>query len=241
MPAYLVGGAAFGGAGCLAVDLVMGHEVQNAFCAVRPPGTMPSVRTQWDSASSTTSRSLPRMRWPSMASSGSPSSTSTHHGNGTEDIFKGNDKVLMCSIFQHPFYPYSGADNPAPNMCGTCPPSRFGRWEFRDAVTGAWLPRLEEFKPQMIFISAGFDAHYEDDMGSPEAVREGLCVGDRAVESGGGQARREAHRLHARGRLCPVGPGAQCGGPSPVPGRSRTINLQRPSALILIPINPAFG
>jgi acetoin utilization deacetylase AcuC-like enzyme len=89
-----------------------------------------------------------------------------HHGNGTEDIFKGNDKVLMCSIFQHPFYPYSGADNPAANMVNVPLPAGSGGEEFRGAIADVWLPRLNEFKPQMIFISAGFDAHYEDDMGS---------------------------------------------------------------------------
>ena len=71
----------------------------------------------------------------------------------------------MCSIFQHPFYPYSGADKPADNMCNVPLAAGSGGEEFRDAVSQVWLPRLREFKPQMILISAGFDAHYEDDMG----------------------------------------------------------------------------
>jgi acetoin utilization deacetylase AcuC-like enzyme len=71
----------------------------------------------------------------------------------------------MCSIFQHPFYPYSGADKPAANMCNVPLAAGCGGEEFRDAVMQVWMPRLKEFKPQMIFISAGFDGHYEDDMG----------------------------------------------------------------------------
>ena len=89
-----------------------------------------------------------------------------HHGNGTEEIFAGDDKVLMVSTFQHPFYPYSGTENPAANMCNV--PVKAGtRGEgFRDVVTDVWLPRLRDFAPEFIYISAGFDAHYEDDMAS---------------------------------------------------------------------------
>jgi acetoin utilization deacetylase AcuC-like enzyme len=87
-----------------------------------------------------------------------------HHGNGTEDIFEGDEHVLMASIFQHPFYPYSGADDPARNMVNVPLPAGAGSREFRHAVTQAWLPALEEFEPELIVFSAGFDAHIEDDM-----------------------------------------------------------------------------
>ena len=88
-----------------------------------------------------------------------------HHGNGTEDCFKDNDQVLMVSMFQHPFYPYSGAEKPAPNMLNVPMPRGTGSEEFRQMVTELWLPRLRAFKPEMILISAGFDAHHEDDLG----------------------------------------------------------------------------
>jgi acetoin utilization deacetylase AcuC-like enzyme len=87
-----------------------------------------------------------------------------HHGNGTEDIFENDEHVLMASIFQHPFYPYSGTEHPAPNMFNVPLAAGAGSKEFRRAVTGTWLPALEEFRPQMLFFSAGFDAHAEDDM-----------------------------------------------------------------------------
>ena len=87
-----------------------------------------------------------------------------HHGNGTEDIFEDDEHVLMTSIFQHPFYPYSGADNPASNMVNVPLSAGSGSKEFRAAVTKHWLPALDDFQPQFILFSAGFDAHVEDDM-----------------------------------------------------------------------------
>jgi len=87
-----------------------------------------------------------------------------HHGNGTEDIFSDDDHVLMASIFQHPFYPYSGTEDPAPNMRNVPLAAGSGGKELRRAVTEVWLPALEEFEPQLVFFSAGFDAHVEDDM-----------------------------------------------------------------------------
>jgi len=87
-----------------------------------------------------------------------------HHGNGTEEIFSDDPRILMVGTFQHPFYPYSGTDNPASNMANVPLPAGTGSQGFREAVERVWLPALESFKPQMIFISAGFDAHVEDEM-----------------------------------------------------------------------------
>jgi acetoin utilization deacetylase AcuC-like enzyme len=71
---------------------------------------------------------------------------------------------MMASIFQHPFYPYSGADNPAPNMFNVPLAAGSGSRELREAVREVWIPALDEFKPQLVLFSAGFDAHVEDDM-----------------------------------------------------------------------------
>jgi len=154
------------GAGCAAVDLVMAKEVQNAFCAIRPPGHHAERSTAMGfcffnniavaAAHALAAHGLERVAIIDF---------DVHHGNGTEDIFKGNDKVLMCSVFQHPFYPYSGAENGATNMCNVPLAAGSGGEEFRSAVTDCWLPRLDDFKPQLVLVSAGFDAHYEDDMG----------------------------------------------------------------------------
>jgi acetoin utilization deacetylase AcuC-like enzyme len=88
-----------------------------------------------------------------------------HHGNGTEDIIAGDERVLMCSFFQHPLYPYSGAVPKGTNMVNV-PMAPYTRGPaIRQSIEDHWIPALDDFKPEMIFISAGFDAHREDDLG----------------------------------------------------------------------------
>jgi acetoin utilization deacetylase AcuC-like enzyme len=87
-----------------------------------------------------------------------------HHGNGSEDIFAGDERVLMVSTFERGLYPYNGEVATGPNLCNV-PLERYSRSDaLREAVTGHWVPALESFRPQMIFVSAGFDAHRDDDM-----------------------------------------------------------------------------
>jgi acetoin utilization deacetylase AcuC-like enzyme len=155
------------GAGCEAVDRIMRGEVNNAFCAVRPPGHHASVAQAMGFCffNNVAVAMRPALAmWP--VSRVAVVDFDVHHGNGTEAIFAGDDKVLMCGTFQHPFYPYSGTDNPASNMCNVPLPACTGGEAFRQAVTDHWLPRLYDFQPEMVFISAGFDAHREDDMAS---------------------------------------------------------------------------
>lgn len=87
-----------------------------------------------------------------------------HHGNGTEDIFEDDERVLMVSTFQHPFYPYSGADARSERMVNVPMPAYSGSREFRETVDHIWMPALERFEPEAVFVSAGFDAHRDDDM-----------------------------------------------------------------------------
>jgi acetoin utilization deacetylase AcuC-like enzyme len=153
------------GAGVLAVDLVMEGKYENAFCSVRPPGHHATRNRAMGfcffnniavaAAHALEGHGLERVAvidW------------DVHHGNGTEDIFAGDDRVLMVSTFQHPFYPYSGADDPAHNMVNVPMPAGAGSQQFREVVEQIWIPALDKFQPQMILISAGFDAHIEDDM-----------------------------------------------------------------------------
>jgi len=154
------------GAAIAATDAVIDGELDNAFCAIRPPGhhathnqTMGfcffnnvavAVRHALDV------RGLKRVAVVDF---------DVHHGNGTEDILSGDERVLMVGLFQHPFYPYSGAESRAGNMVNIPVPARSDGKLIRDVVESYWLYRLEDFQPEMIFISAGFDAHREDDMG----------------------------------------------------------------------------
>jgi acetoin utilization deacetylase AcuC-like enzyme len=87
-----------------------------------------------------------------------------HLGNGTEDIFRGDRRVLICSSFQYPLYPGSNPGS-VPGHIVNCPlPPGSGSEAFRKVVTEHWLPALEAFEPQMVFISAGFDGHAADDI-----------------------------------------------------------------------------
>jgi acetoin utilization deacetylase AcuC-like enzyme len=87
-----------------------------------------------------------------------------HQGNGTEEIFKDENRVLFCSTFQHPFYPFTQQLENAANRVNVPLEATATGSEFRAAVVEHWLPALEDFRPEMIFVSAGFDAHVDDDM-----------------------------------------------------------------------------
>lgn len=151
------------GAVVLATDLVVSKQVENAFCSVRPPGHH-ATRTQAmgfcffnniavGAAHALAHHGLQRVAIVDF---------DVHHGNGTEDIFQDEARVLFCSTFQHPFYPYCGADSSSNHVINVPLSAHMDGREFRTAVTHYWLPALETFKPEIIFISAGFDAHRDE-------------------------------------------------------------------------------
>lgn len=155
------------GAGVLATDLVMRKEVPAAFCAVRPPGHHAERAKSmgfcfFNNIAVAARHGLEAWGLKRVA----VIDFDVHHGNGTENILAGDMRALMVSMFQHPFYPYSGTENPAPNMCNVPVKAGLRGDGFREMVTEKWLPRLRAFAPELIYISAGFDAHYEDDMAS---------------------------------------------------------------------------
>jgi acetoin utilization deacetylase AcuC-like enzyme len=154
------------GAALDATDAVLAGELENAFCAVRPPGHH-ACRDKamgfcfFNNVAIAAKYALERHGLKRVAIV----DFDVHHGNGTEDILSGDERVLMVSFFQHPFYPHSGTDNPASNMVNIPVPAYTKGMAVRELIEMHWVPRLEDFKPEMIFISAGFDAHREDDMG----------------------------------------------------------------------------
>jgi len=153
------------GAAVLATDLVIAGEAENAFCAVRPPGhhacrARPMGFCIFNNVAVAARHAVRAHGVERVAII----DFDVHHGNGTEDIFAHDENVLMASTFQHPFYPYSGTEDPAPNMVNVPLAAGAGSKEFREAVSEAWIPALEAFQPQLVIFSAGFDAHAEDDM-----------------------------------------------------------------------------
>jgi acetoin utilization deacetylase AcuC-like enzyme len=154
------------GAAVAATDAVIDGAVANAFCAVRPPGhhatrdhamgfcffnnVAVAARHALDV------RGLERVAIVDF---------DVHHGNGTEDIIAGDERVLMVSIFQHPLYPYTGTQPSGTNMINVPVPPYTRGPAIRALIEANWMARLDEFRPQMIFVSAGFDAHRDDELG----------------------------------------------------------------------------
>jgi len=153
------------GAVVLAVDLLMSGEISNAFCGVRPPGHhAESDRALgfciYNNIAVGVAHALEVYRLQKVAIL----DFDVHQGNGTEDIFIGEDRVLYCSIFQHPFFSFTRPPENSDRIISIPLDATAKSDEFRNAVRDHWLPALERFQPDMIFVSAGFDAHRDDDM-----------------------------------------------------------------------------
>ena len=182
------------GAVVLGVDLVMAQKVENAFCSVRPPGHH-AERSHGmgfcylnnlaiGAAHALVQHGLQRVAIVDF---------DVHHGNGTDNIFQNDPRVLLCSTFQHPFYPYSGAGNNNDHIINVPLAAGSDGEVFRAAVTEHWLPALEKFKPEFLLIAAGFDAHY-----SEELARLNLNEADYAWVS---RTLKDMAKKHAQGRI----------------------------------------
>jgi len=161
-------GAALHGAGAAvrAVDKVMAGKVENAFCAIRPPGHHAGRSTTggfciFNNVAVAAAHALEEHGLARVAII----DFDVHHGNGTEDIFQDEPRVLFCSTFQHPFYPFSGAETKSDHIVNVPLPAGTTGKQYREVFEARVLPALDAFQPQMVFFSAGFDSHREDDMG----------------------------------------------------------------------------
>ncbi len=166
MPHTLPAALRAAGAGPAAVDAVCAGSLDSAFCSVRPRGHHAERRRAlgfcfFNNIAVTALHALHTQAIERVAIC----DFDVHHGNGTEDIFEGDPRVLLCSTFQHPLFPgFFGRDVPGQRV--NCPLDPGTRGDgFRDAVGRQWLPALEAFEPELVLVSAGFDAHEADPIG----------------------------------------------------------------------------
>jgi len=161
------------GAVVLGVDLVMAGQVDNVFCNIRPPGHH-ACRARamgfcfFNNIAVGALHALEHHGLQRVAIA----DFDVHHGNGTENIFHDDPRVMLCSTFQHPFYPYCGADSSNQHIINTGLAAGSGSDEFRSAIMQHWWPALERFQPELLLISAGFDAHLDDRMAMLELTED---------------------------------------------------------------------
>jgi acetoin utilization deacetylase AcuC-like enzyme len=153
------------GAGILGVDLVMREQANAVFCAIRPPGHHAERGRAmgfciFNNVAVAAGHAFSNYGIERIAIA----DFDVHHGNGTESIFGNDPRILFCSSFQHPFYPFTGHASDTNNLIDVPLPAGTDGKAFRRAISEHWLPGLEAFRPQLLLISAGFDAHALDDM-----------------------------------------------------------------------------
>jgi acetoin utilization deacetylase AcuC-like enzyme len=153
------------GGAVMAVDRVMRGDERNAFVACRPPGHH-ATRNQamgfciFNNIAVAAAHALEAYGLERVA----VVDFDVHHGNGTEYIFRDDPRVMLCSTFQHPYYPYCGADTVSAHIVNVPLPAGTTGHAYREAFDARIMPRLDAFRPQMLFCSAGFDGHREDEM-----------------------------------------------------------------------------
>lgn len=151
------------GAAVAAVEAVLEGRHQRAFCAVRPPGHHAEARHAmgfclFNNVAIAALHALSFAQVQRVAII----DFDVHHGNGTVDIFQDDPRVMVCSSFQYPFYPGRLQTLERDHILLTPLPAGTGSGAFRDAVEQQWLQRLQAFAPDLVLVSAGFDAHRED-------------------------------------------------------------------------------
>jgi len=161
------------GAGIKAVDLVAGGEFDNSFCCVRPPGHHAEETTAmgfcfFGSIAIAALYALQKSDINKVAII----DFDVHHGNGTEDLIGEHPDIFFCSSFQHPLYPGKFGKNVPGRKINIPLDAGCDGATFKKIMQSDCLPDLRKFKPDMIFISAGFDAHRDDPLAGLNFLEE---------------------------------------------------------------------
>jgi acetoin utilization deacetylase AcuC-like enzyme len=185
------------GAVVMAADLVLGDEAGCAFCGIRPPGHHAERARSMGfcifnnvavgAAHALGHHGLKRVAIVDF---------DVHHGNGTEDIFRDDPRVLFCSSFQHPFYPYTDMTQTSEHIIKTPLQGGDNGQHFREAIMQSWIPALNAFEPELVLISAGFDGHAQDDMSHLRLTDDDYAWVTRKIKS--------VADAHAGGRIISV-------------------------------------
>ena len=148
---------------CSGVDDVLGGATERVFCAVRPPGHHAEAASAMGFCllNSVAIAALHALNQPDIERV-AILDFDVHHGNGSVDICKGHPEIMVCSSFQHPYYPNRMHDIEQPNIVNTPLLAGSDGDDFRRAITSDWLPAIERHRPDLILVSAGFDAHRLD-------------------------------------------------------------------------------
>ena len=179
-----------------AVDMVLGGDVGNAFAAVRPPGHHAERETAmgfcfFGSVAIGAKHALDHHGLKRVAIL----DFDVHHGNGTQDLVEEDDRILFCSSHQSPLYPGTGAvhETGVGNVLNVPLPDGTGSKAFRDVWDRVVFPRVDAFKPELILVSAGFDAHKADPLAGMMLETEDFAWVTRRI--------CELADLHCQGRV----------------------------------------
>jgi len=166
--AELAAGAVFSG-----MDTVLNGAQQRVFCAVRPPGHHAERDSAMgfcllNSVAIAAIAALDHAEVERVAIL----DFDVHHGNGTVDVCRDHPQILVCSSFQSPYYPNRLDDLVQPNIVNTPLVAGSDGRVFRAALERDWLPALEAHQPDIVFVSAGFDAHVNDPLADLRLVED---------------------------------------------------------------------
>jgi len=182
------------GAAILATDLVMQGKAANAFCCTRPPGHHAGRANSagfciFNHIAVGVTHALTQYKVKRVAII----DFDVHHGDGTEDIFKYNPQVMLCSTFQHPFYPHRGFDSRTKTMINVPLAANADGKKYQQAFSHEFLPALNQFKPEIIYVSAGFDAHVDDPLAGMNLIDQDYIWMTEFI--------KQVAKQHAQGRI----------------------------------------